>query len=357
MLLKMCEWGPNQRCLVHANGGRVRQRGGSSGVTCCKTYFAQLPTAKPCVGCEGLVPAQAIWRMNPEVLVSSDAVEPPKLGHGFIVTLQTATKGLPTSESVICEDCALKALRAVNAQTHPGQIKLRGSERLLPLFLSPAGQRARERQKHALILELAEDIAQGRSVRFSTRDRATGLNQCVVHANRPEVCLCGGWHSWEDMPATVRYKRNQPQAFGFGPACAAVVRQGETLRFDGTFRQALESIKDQTRNPDRQEWGGVVRSWASDDPDDWSGLEVVPLHGSRPTSPPSRALPAPDHQRADQVWDDEATTEWGARSAPSTIRNQLGGAAARPSRGRARRSSRKSDDADKKGGKDRTAVA
>lgn len=289
------------RCTNHKHGGRIATRGPGD-VLCCRWYLSQLSTAKQCVGCQGMVPQGEIWRMNPRLVAAYTAgqTEKPKLGHQFAKTLG----GIPGSDNALCETCAVTAQSAVNVgTTYPGRIKLKDSHRTLPMFLSPTVQREAERrgESDGGIRQVAKAIVNGESVKYSKRHPG-GQNSCVILANSPDACICGGWHSWADMPATIRYKREQPQIFAFGPACADRVR--DLVEFSGTFQELMEETWGAKRRPAHD-----TATDPEDDADDWSNLRRLPLASEanlRPAAPRRRQPPPQPEEVTDTRTPSEA---------------------------------------------------
>lgn len=89
------------------------------------------------------------------------------------------------------------------------------------------------------------------------------LTQCIVHRNAQLSCICGGWHDWSTMPALTRRSNDKVQAFGFGPACAAIasekiVKAGGTDPFIGalmlneaiTGEKRVASVTVEAKKPD-----------------------------------------------------------------------------------------------------------
>ena len=284
MLLEMCERDPQTgRCLRHDRGGMVKARG-TEGLVCCSVYFGQVKSAKSCVGCEGLVPQHETWLVNAECVeaLQQGLLVPPRIGSGFRQVFHLApTEVLPARGAVICEACARQAAAFINAGGPSyGLLKFRDSARHLPFFSSPATRLAAKEQKEQkannALLEVVETITSGRSIRFSGKNE--GMTQCIVHANNPGACVCGGWHNWNDMPSLARRKGGQTQAFAFGPACAEAIRTARpSIVFPNSFKAEMECIL-AAKKSERQ-----VRTVPTPEPSDsWGGHGVVPVAGERP---------------------------------------------------------------------------
>ncbi len=314
-LLEKCARNSSGKCEKHgAGGGMVRQRGDLK-EPCCSIYFGQARTARPCIGCEGLVPQHEIWCVNAECVeaLQRGLMEPPYIRRsGFQETLRLGSEPYPALNAVICEACVKKADQFVNAGSGCGLIKFRDSARHLPLFSKrqepkPVQQDATPKRMtpSEARLDLLRAIRAGEYVRFAPKSGERA--QCLVAAHLQYACACGGngWHNQSDMIALVRWRHERRDVFGLGPACAEAMRKDRPgVQFNGNFAEELKAAlegRDQTKLE-------PVNT------DSWGGHGVVPVAGEEPRpSKPRRSVPARGEPEAtpssksDQELDDYAS--------------------------------------------------
>jgi hypothetical protein len=91
---------------------------------------------------------------------------------------------------------------------------------------------------------VARKIANGERVTFSDkRDMGDGssLTECVVHANDPLQCGCGGWGDWSTMRAMVTTRHgSKAQIFAFGTSCAEAAK-----KIDPSLKFSVNSFGDE----------------------------------------------------------------------------------------------------------------
>jgi hypothetical protein len=206
-------------CVAPGHEGQI----GPDGM--CRVMRAFVRDTKLCGLCRKRpVMTKAARVLNPIFLVGliRGVVVPPTMkfnldrARAYNAAIELYSQGF-------CEECIALVEPHINVEASPGKVEFKSGTRV-PMFLGP------EELKNAWTAllpgaaKVAERAKGGARLTFG-RVKGYGkdqLTECVVHRNAESACLCGGWHTADEMPTLTQGKDRH---FAFGPLCAEAVKR------------------------------------------------------------------------------------------------------------------------------------